>query len=85
MNNETKPNTNADRFAQYHRRLLQRAKDSFEAAQVPSGYIIAPGKALTTPRGVISEGEIITPVDFETDDAFQQRLAEGYITKVGET
>lgn len=85
MTNETKPNSNADRLAEYHRRLIQRAKDSYEAAQVPSGYIIAPGKALTTPRGVIGEGKIITPIDFETDDAFQQRLAEGYITKVGET
>jgi hypothetical protein len=68
----------------HDRYLARRMKESMDAAEVPSGYVIAPGKSLSTPRGVVSEGESITLVDFETREAFEQRLAEGYIIKDGE-
>lgn len=68
----------------HDRYLARRRKEALDAAEHPTGYRIAKGKSLSTPRGIVSEGENITPVDFETREAFEQRLAEGYIVKDGD-
>lgn len=76
--------TDSQIVAEHGRYLTRRMKECLDAAERPSGYVIAPGKSLSTPRGIVDEGQNITLVDFDNREAFEQRLAEGYIVKVGE-
>lgn len=63
----------------YDRTLAERAAKAHAAAEKGTGYVVADGRALTTPRGVIGSGEPIGPLDFQTDADFDHRKAEGYV------
>ena len=43
----------------------------------PEGYVIASGKALTSPRGILSSGAECAPADFPV--TFDELVAKGYI------
>lgn len=50
-----------------------------EAAESPTGWVVAKGKSLACPRGIIDEGQVIGVLDFESPEFFEARKKEGYI------
>jgi hypothetical protein len=63
----------------YEREIAVRSAKALKAAETSTGFVVAPGKALSCPRGVIDEGQRISKLDFADDSVFDERLAEGYI------
>ncbi len=59
--------------------IAKRNADSSAAAEKSTGYVVAQGKSLSTPRGIVSEGQVIGVFDFEDEKFFKQRQDEGYV------
>lgn len=54
-------------------------KPAAKKTKEPAGYVIAAGRSVTTRRGVKSEGDAVTPDDFEAPEAFPTLCDGGYI------
>lgn len=52
---------------------------AIEASYSGTGYVVAPGKALTVLRGVVAEGKVIGPLDFKLPEDFEARVKDGHI------
>jgi hypothetical protein len=83
--NETREPTPTEVIRNHDRAVAERTAKSMSAAEKPTGFVVAKGKSLSTPRGIISGDDannIIGPDDFETPAAFKQRQDEGYVVAV---
>lgn len=56
-----------------------KSAKALDAALKGTGYVVAPGKGLACPRGVVADGQPISVDDFADEAAFQTRMKEGYI------
>jgi len=65
--------------------IAKRNAESSAAAEKSTGFVVAPGKSLSTPRGIVSEGQVIGVFDFEDEKYFKQRQDEGYIVAEGKS
>ncbi len=79
-----RPQTPTEVIQENERTIAKRNAESSAAAEKPSGFVVAPGKSLATPRGIVSEGQTIGVYDFEDEKFFKQRQSEGYIVPASE-
>ncbi|MBK9949939.1 MAG: hypothetical protein IPP12_22655 [Nitrospira sp.] len=63
--------------------IAKRNAESSAVAEKSTGFVVTPGKSLATPRGIVSEGQAISVLDFEDEKFFRQRQEEGYIVAEG--
>jgi hypothetical protein len=77
--NKSEPKTPTEVIQNHDRVVAERSAKSMAVAEKSTGYVVAPGKSLATPRGIVSEGQVIGLADFEDEKFFKQRQDEGYI------
>lgn len=80
--NETKEPTPTELIRNHDRNVAERNARSMAAAEKPTGFVVARNRSLATPRGIVSEGQVIGLDDFESPAFFKQRQDEGYIVPV---